>query len=877
MPLPVQAVTSSGAFFTATVVAPTSNPLRRQWAAIVTNNLKQLNIDARLIYVSFGVMSGLTFGCSADNCGKTYDQGGFDIHFVGYGGGTPLPDFGTQNQVTYRSLTPADYAPTGGNYYFYHNDTFNQLAVDYNNEFNATARIPIAQQMVRIVAQDKPDMPIFYGVDIYGIKNYLNPWGSNQAEGATTANRDFAHWSVSSGTEINIAETGDINSVNQWVNPAANTYYDAYLYNPTAASLEEVDARTLGYFNALATSITSSSDHLTWDVGFRAHTFQDGVTVTSDAYLFAVMGSLVTQVGYVGSGTLQGLLGDFGRAGACNCSQVQFTYLNGTSDYVVDGAYSHVNPPGGFTATSVWTAVDETHFRFTLSQPYLFTDPILTGIAAAPMHVFEELPFATWANSCYATLHTTPCPYVYNLPGQANHGGNGTATAYGPVGDGPYFYHGYDVVTETGTLVKWPGYWNASGLEGMGLFNAQTIHVVHILNKDNALAAFANGQVNFLDANYQINPSDFSVLTGNGGTGTQRASPGAGFQMMAVQNTHPILGTGTGTPLGQATPSRAAEAARYVRAALSHAIPRQYIIDNLLQGVGTIGITEFCSCFGFAYASDVTPDSFDLTLASQLLAQAGYTTSGGGVTPITPPEISCTAPAGQPGGAVSIPSFLSGNTLALTGTFAVVPATGAGTGGFYATLQESTDGGTTWEPVAMTLTSTGGYYTFGYTPGVTGDVWYRVFFTGVSYNALQALAPSSPSFPEGYTWPQSNSTSAGTSKNGLPQLNSTDVQYSQTTHLTVGSLAQVIQDALASLSASDTVAIHSAVCSLATSTNLAISELTSSVNTRLDALAAKSDTLNTNLNTLSYIAYAALAVAIILGLVAIALSRKKAS
>ncbi|QQG48948.1 MAG: hypothetical protein HY247_01120 [archaeon] len=873
----VSAATTSGTFFTVTVIAPTSNPLRRQWAAIITNNLKQINIDARLIYVSFGVMSGLTFGCSADNCGKTYDQGGFDVHFVGYGGGTPLPDFGTQNQVTYRSLTAADYAPTGANYYFYHNDTYNQLSVQYNTEFNATARISIAQQMVRIVSQDKPDMPIFYGVDVYGIKNYLSPWGTNQAEGATTANRDFQHWGVSTGTEINIAETGDINSVNQWVNGPANTYYDAYLYNPTAASLEEVDARTLGYFNALATSIKSSSDHLTWDVSFRAHSFQDGVPVTSDDYLFSIMGSIDTDVGYVGGGTLQSLLGDYGHGGACNCSQVQFTYLNGTSDYVVGGTYSHGTAPGGFTATSVWTAVNATSFRFTLTDPYLFADPILTGIAAAPMHVFEELPFATWSNSCYATLHTTPCPYVYNLPGQANHGGNGSAVAYGPVGDGPYFYHGYDTVTGTGTLVKWGGYWNASGLQGLGLFGAQTIHVVHILNKDNALAAFANGQVNFLDANYQLNPTDFPVLTSNGGTGTQRASPGAGFQMMAVQNTHPILGTGTATPLGISDPSRAAEAARDVRAALSHAIPRQYIIDNLNQGIGTIGITEFCSCFGFAYPSDVQPDSFDLTLSAQLLAKAGYTTQSGGVTPIQPPTISCQAPAGSPGGAVSIPSFLSGNTLALSGTFAVVPAKGAGTGGFYATLQQSTDSGTTWTPVAMTLTSTGGYYSFSYTPTVSGAVWYRVFFTGVSYNALQAFAPSSPSFPEGYTWPQSNSTSAGTSQNGLPQLNSTDVQYSAVTTLTVGSLAQVVQDALSSLAASDTVAIHDAVCGLADSTNSAISDLTTSVNTRLDALAAKSDSLNNNLTNLSYIAYAALAVAIILGLVAIALSRRKAS
>jgi ABC-type transport system substrate-binding protein len=160
LPLPVHASASSGYFFAMTFVVPTSNPSRQQQAAMIAEDLRKINIDVHLVYMTFGTMAGLTFGCLTGTCGHTYAEGGYDAGIISLGGGTSLPDWGTQNVLTYRSLNNSDYPPTGGNFIFYHNDTYNQLAAQYNSDYNATDRTIIARKMIEIILQDRPDMPI---------------------------------------------------------------------------------------------------------------------------------------------------------------------------------------------------------------------------------------------------------------------------------------------------------------------------------------------------------------------------------------------------------------------------------------------------------------------------------------------------------------------------------------------------------------------------------------------------------------------------------------------------------------------------------------------------------------------------------------------
>lgn len=895
---PVAAATSP--LFSMTLIAPTSNPVRRQWAAIIANSYQSANIDARLVYVSFGTLIEHMFDQTSPTL---YANGGFDAGFVGWGGGTVLPDYGTNNVVNYRSQ---NLPPNGNNYAWYKNATYDDLAEQYANSFDANARAQIGQKMVRIVAQERPFLIIEYPAEVYAWASNISPWNQQQTESIATTGLDIQHFNVNDACAetkscvLNVAETGDINSVNNVPTSIANSLYDRYVYGPAGyagggGSLEELDPRTLTYFNALATSITSSADHLDWTVKFLPHTWHSSAKVTADDYVFTYMSDLRADVGCVCIGTLQTLLG----------LKAQFTFLNGTTRYVDNGTYS-ATEPAGWTPDSTFKAVDETTFTFHISSAYVFADPILTGGSALPMHILEKIPASQWATSFWSTLQKTPTTVTWD---QNKYGGNGSyAWAYGPVGDGPYAYKGYDTVAGVGTLQRFDNYYNATGLWSIGQFVVKTIHIDFIQGKDAAIAALKNGQVNYLDAQYTFNNDDISTLKGLGAITVLNVDPSTGWQEMGLNMGHPVFGTGTGTPLGQSDPSKAATAARYVRQALSYLIPRQYIIDNLLQGLAAPGITQICTCFGALYPSDVQPDPYDPTAARSFLAAAGYQT---GVAPpstggtISLPPIPPIPPLNISGKIVTVdvkvPSFLLGNTFTVSGSFAVDPVKAYDAGGFAVVLEQSVDDGTTWAPVAYSLTTPGtGTYTISYVPhDVSGSVQYQVLFTGIPANYLAVTGLNEASLIQAQLFTDFGGLAPSVGR----AANVTQPAYGPTSTITVGTLADVIgaitqavndgllvtngniknlaggiNDRLSSLQQS--------ISNLQSGTQDALNQVqsgaaskgdVSNVQASVNSVSSQLSALSSQVSSLTNVAYAAIGIAVVLGLIAIALAMRKRS
>ena len=87
---------------------------------------------------------------------------------------------------------------------------------------------------------------------------------------------------------------------------------------------------------------------------------------------------------------------------------------------------------------------------------------------------------------------------------------------------------------------------------------------------------------------------------------------------------HPVFGTGVETPLGKQDPSRAAEAAAYVRKAMSHMIPREQIIKNVVSGFGKPGTVPI-PFTSEDYDHDLLkPIAYDFELAKKYMEKAGY-------------------------------------------------------------------------------------------------------------------------------------------------------------------------------------------------------------------------------------------------------------
>jgi ABC-type transport system substrate-binding protein len=920
-PIPI-AKAASAPYFSITLIAPTSNPVRRQWAQIMQNSFISADINTNLVYMTFAQWLGLLLGnttcgkggapaalpvegSGAQNCPMpSFANGGWDAGFVGEGGGTVLPDFGTQNVVLYRGASANDFPPNGSNFYWWYNSTYNALAADYGTNFNAQARLTDAQKMVKIVADQRPGIIIDYPLEVYAWNPAFKPWGTSNAITSTTAGLDFQHWQTGSVSTINAAVTGGLDAVNPLPNPAQNSFYDRYLYGPPTAPAEEPDARGSGvYYDSAVTSVTPSADHLTYTVTLRPGvTFQDGVTVTADDYVFTNMATAITAVAYVGGGTTLSIIGN----------QDSFTFLNGTTDYVNAGAYQHGgSAPWSGAASSVWKSLSATSFSFTLPTAYLFADPLVTGGFAIPMHLYEQIPWGQWQtsplsgftsgcsngalwSSCSAGgLSQNNFKVTWN---SARYGGNGSYIAYGPVGDGAYVYHGYNPTTQTGTLVKYNNYYNATGLVALHEFTVNTINVVSIPAKDAAIAAYGN-PINFYDAQYTFNKNDATQLAGLGAKVAYVNDPANGWQEMPLNNANTLWGTGTSSPKGITDPAHAATYAKYIRTALSYLTPRQEIVQNLLLGLGTPGITEFFPTSGVVSPGDiyqgVTVDPLNQATALGYLAAAGYNT---GYAPITSPGQTTTQipipPINVTGISLNVPGFFLGNSFTLTGAFPTIPGIA---NGYFVTLQESTNGGTTWTPIALTTASGGGAYSISYTPVATGNQQYRVFFTGIvssyvngSAGPLQrgGLADVGPALVQSYDFPAVTHQCSGLpSRGGTCAANSTDIQFSSPQSLNVGTYS----DLFAQLA----TGINSGLTGLAKSTNTAIQAVSTNVGTlssqltALQSSAAKAsdvaalqttvNNLNSQVSTLTDVAYAALAVAVILGLLAIFLSRRKSS
>ncbi len=395
-------------------------------------------------------------------------------------------------------------------------------------------------------------------------------------------------------TQITYCSTGSIDALNP---PESDSWYDVIVYYPIFDGLAEAWPTLNGLSDletpALLTSWSHSADGFTWTFNCRQGvTWQDGAPFTADDVLFSLWALMNPDTGSQFVGYYQSVYGD----------NVKFTYSNGTSVTLGSGTRM-----GTITATDKNTVV-ATLPVLANGKPYGYFEPYILTLAnnIIPMHIFENIAPADWSTSPFNT-------------GTGSMTINGI-TYTGPVGTGPYKWVSYDPVAQVIHLQKYDNYWNATGLENMGLFQIKDYYIRFIADKTSALAALKNGEVDMLDYNYQMQTDIPSVQSSWGKVINLN---GVGRQEFGYNMQNPIFGTGVDTPLGKSDPSQAAEAARDIRIAFDYAIPRQLIINNLLSGYGTAGATPMLPTQPY-YDNSIKARPYDLSQARHYLELAGY-------------------------------------------------------------------------------------------------------------------------------------------------------------------------------------------------------------------------------------------------------------
>ncbi|MHA2250669.1 MAG: ABC transporter substrate-binding protein [Candidatus Kariarchaeaceae archaeon] len=136
-------------------------------------------------------------------------------------------------------------------------------------------------------------------------------------------------------------------------------------------------------------------------------------------------------------------------------------------------------------------------------------------------------------------------------------------------------YHGagpfeIDSVDETSLILKKvSNYWNDE-------IQLDTIEFKKYDDRETILAALINGEVHILD-HLSLIPTELLMEEP---TITYKRIGNFITRVMVINMDHPIIGTGIETPLGKNDPSRAFEAARYIRQAIAFSFPLEEFMAN---------------------------------------------------------------------------------------------------------------------------------------------------------------------------------------------------------------------------------------------------------------------------------------------------------
>ncbi|MEJ2281774.1 MAG: ABC transporter substrate-binding protein [Candidatus Bathyarchaeota archaeon] len=566
-------VQSQDKLFHVTLTVPNTNPSRQSWSEIIYNNMLAAGIDVDRVIQDWDTIYDRALDPPPDVVGKSFDDGGFDILFVGYAMGTDPDPY---------TLYHSSQVPPGQNYYNWVNAQNDDLCEKIKVTVDETQRLQYVKQWQALAFDELPSITLHYDKEVvcydptalegepFEVQHYPCWPRVEQWELTPTTTQDT----------IVIAQTGPAptEGLNPWV---STSYYDLTVYGAVFDSLTKTkDLETLDMIPGLATDWQVADDDKTWTITLRQGVkWHDGVEFTADDVKFTYTAAMAEEL------------------------------ASNTGTFVKD----IIGSPDNIEIIDAYTV------KFNLPEPYAY---FVTSILAEgygymlPKHILENIPYSDWRS------------HTFNTGVGTYEAGNGY-TAYGPVGTGPYWYAAYDATTSTNHLSKYSDYWNAQSLTNAGKFQIENYAVSYIEGSDAAITALKNGEVDVLDSQYGLQTMLGSVQEPWGNYVVYDAF---GLQEMGVNMENPILGTGVDTPLGQQDPSRAAEAARYIRQAISHLVPRQQIIDEILDGYGTPGITTAVTTLTAGFDTSLVPYDFNIEEAKSLLAAAGYDT---GVAPPT--------------------------------------------------------------------------------------------------------------------------------------------------------------------------------------------------------------------------------------------------
>ena len=239
--------------------------------------------------------------------------------------------------------------------------------------------------------------------------------------------------------------------------------------------------------------------------------------------------------------------------------------------------------------------IDDLTVQFDMLEAYAF------GVNYLTFAILNEAYFGPKWTACEANGAFVEADCLWDDPsGVDAHGG------------GPFMVSTIDPTNDVVTLVKNPNYMDAA--------NVQVDEIVYqkISNPIAALSALAAGDVDILDSQYVPPVNAFTYF--DNVKSIRVADPAT--QEISVNHQHPMYGTGTGLPLS-GTVTSAVEGAKAVREAMSSVLNREFIVQEILEGMGLPAATTMPAA-SVGWNPNLAYDAYDVQHARDLMTSVGF-------------------------------------------------------------------------------------------------------------------------------------------------------------------------------------------------------------------------------------------------------------
>ncbi len=492
--------------------------------------------------------------------GKTHAEGGWDAYLERYYYNSITP---LPNTLFHSALFP----PNGPNYYYISDPVLDKAMDDYASAISPAAHMEAIKRFEKRWYDTEPMTILFYPEDVIAINPKLKGFDS------TTFNPVFyprpENWTIEGAGDNATAAFASWAPPSTLVPMYSSGYNESNIFGPVYNRLLEYDSwQGKKLVPSLADSYTSSPDGKRWVIKLR-----QGVKWHSGEEFTA--------------------------------RDVKFTW-----DVILNKAYAseyQANLEKVFGSPNAYKVSGKHEITVDLPKyNILFRDWVMGAVAIMPEHAYKDIKpeamrghtISTWLGSF--TVKTSDGKEY---------------TARGGIGTGPWIAQGHDPAKKAYRFVKNPNYWKpTSG-------NVKTFYVVNIQGADAILSALKAGEIDAHDPMYGVESLADTI---DPKWGKVLKFDSYKWQHVCYNLKHPVLGTGVDTPLGKKEPARAAEAAAYVRKAISLAMPRAQIVKEIVAGAGQPG-TVPVPFSAPEYDQDLLkPIPYDLEQAKKYMERAGY-------------------------------------------------------------------------------------------------------------------------------------------------------------------------------------------------------------------------------------------------------------